>query len=183
MLQLRTAETERAELQAAQTEAAAGKQTLTDANAKLVKQLADVQDSAKKQIEDLAAKESAKDADIKTLTDNVDKWKAGVASRDEIIVKLQKDRSKLQLDVIDLQRRVEDQRRKNQEMYKIGSEILSRYEHFGLGTALTAREPFVGTTRVKLEGLVQDYQDKLTDSTIKPESPPGRAVEQTAKKK
>ena len=47
--------------------------------------------------------------------------------------------------------------------------MLTRYEHFSLGDALTAREPFTRLTRVKIETLVQDYQDKLTDNKIKPE--------------
>jgi hypothetical protein len=53
-------------------------------------------------------------------------------------------------------------------MYRIGSEILKRYEGFGLGTAIAAREPFVGSMRVKLQNLVQDYADKLAEQKIKP---------------
>jgi hypothetical protein len=49
----------------------------------------------------------------------------------------------------------------------LGKEILERYEKFGLGTALTAREPFVGTTRVRLQNLVQEYSDKLSEQRIK----------------
>jgi hypothetical protein len=45
---------------------------------------------------------------------------------------------------------------------------LDRYEKFGLGDALTAREPFVGLTKVKFQNLVQDYQDKLSDQKVKP---------------
>ena len=52
--------------------------------------------------------------------------------------------------------------------YKTGSEILSRYENFGLGEAIVAREPFVGITRVKLQNLIQEYGDKLADQKIKP---------------
>ena len=53
-------------------------------------------------------------------------------------------------------------------MFKVANEILVRYERFGLGDALTAREPFTGITRVKLQSLFEDYQDKLTDQKIKP---------------
>jgi hypothetical protein len=53
-------------------------------------------------------------------------------------------------------------------MFKVGSEILTRFEKFGLGTAITAREPFIGLTRVKLQNLMQDYADKLADQKIKP---------------
>ena len=62
---------------------------------------------------------------------------------------------------IELERLVADRQAKNLALYKIASEILQRYEQFGLGDALRAREPFVGITRVKLQNLVQDYQDKL----------------------
>jgi hypothetical protein len=51
-------------------------------------------------------------------------------------------------------------------MYELGMEILDRYEKFGLGEALTAKEPFTGITRTKFETLVQDYEDKLVDQTI-----------------
>lgn len=51
-------------------------------------------------------------------------------------------------------------------MYQVGVEILNRYENFGLGDALLAREPFVGTTRVKFQNLIQQDQDQLTDSRI-----------------
>ena len=47
-------------------------------------------------------------------------------------------------------------------------EILSRYEKFGLGTALTAREPFTGITRARLQSLVDEYDEKISAQRIKP---------------
>ena len=55
-------------------------------------------------------------------------------------------------------------------MYRLGNEVLDRYAQFGLGTAISAREPFVGITKVKFQTLLQDYQNKLTDQTIKPDN-------------
>ena len=52
-------------------------------------------------------------------------------------------------------------------MFRTANEILTRYERFGLGEALAAKEPFVGVTRVKLENLIQEYEDKLVDERIK----------------
>ncbi len=51
-------------------------------------------------------------------------------------------------------------------------EVLDRYEKFSLGDAISAKEPFVGVTRVHLQELVQGYQDKLLDSRISPGQPP-----------
>jgi hypothetical protein len=53
----------------------------------------------------------------------------------------------------------------------LGNEVLDRYAQFGLGTAISAREPFVGITKVKFQTLVQDYQNKLTDQTIRSDNP------------
>ena len=36
----------------------------------------------------------------------------------------------------------------------------------GVGKALAAREPFVSTTRVKVENQVQGYKDKILDNRI-----------------
>ena len=66
---------------------------------------------------------------------------------------------KLNDEAVILRRKVDDREAKNYELFKIANEILTRYEKFGLGEALTAREPFTGLTRVKLENLVQDCQD------------------------
>jgi septal ring factor EnvC (AmiA/AmiB activator) len=69
--------------------------------------------------------------------------------------------------IVDLERKVSEGERKNLEMHRLAKEILERYEKFGLGTALTAREPFVGTTRVRLQNLVSDYSEKLSEQRIK----------------
>ena len=74
---------------------------------------------------------------------------------------------KLAGESIVLKRKLEDRERKNAELFKLGNEILTRYEKFGLGDALAAREPFTGLARVKLENLVQDYQDKIADQKVK----------------
>lgn len=65
-----------------------------------------------------------------------------------------------------LQRRVDEAVRVNGELLKIGREILSRYEKFSLGDAITAREKFIGITRTKFENLMQDYQDQLDDHQL-----------------
>jgi hypothetical protein len=84
-------------------------------------------------------------------------------------------RAKFESQAIVLQRRVEDDENKNLALYQLGKEVLNRYEKFGLGTAITSREPFVGITKVKLENLVQDYSDKLVDQTVKPGASPALA--------
>ncbi len=96
------------------------------------------------------------------------RWKEACAKAEKSARELEGQRRATAEKAAVLERTVADQRTRNIAMYTVGTEILERYRKFGLGTALTAREPFVGTTRVKLENLVQDYSDKLAEQRIKP---------------
>jgi hypothetical protein len=44
--------------------------------------------------------------------------------------------------------------------------ILDRYEKFGLGDAILAREPFTAVQRVKFQNLIQDFSEELSDARI-----------------
>jgi hypothetical protein len=171
MLQLRTTEIERANLQAANSEL---EQKLKYVDGKLqasAKQLADDKAAADKTVADLIDKVAKRDGDIVQLNDSLAKWKASHAQVSELARTKEAARAQFEAKSIGLERVVADQKRKNDAMYKLGTEVLNRYEHFGIGDALTAREPFVGITRVKFENLIQDYSDKLTDAKIKPAAP------------
>jgi NhaP-type Na+/H+ and K+/H+ antiporter len=182
MLQLRNAETERATLQAAQAALDARNKELTEQLDKLTKQAAANQADADKQMTELKAKVDERDREIGELRVWLDKWKADHQKITALAQKKEGERAKLADKVILLDRRVADQQTRNAAMYKLGVEVLDRYEKFGLGTALTAREPFVGLTRVKFENLIQDYSDKLTDERIKPEPAPASQPQAAAKK-
>jgi hypothetical protein len=172
MLQLRNAETERANLQAAKTELEAKNKMLEEQVASMSKQAAANQAEADKTIADLKTKVEERDREIGTLRVSLDKWKVDHEKISDLARTKEGQRVKLTERVIVLERQVADQQRRNAAMYKLGIEILDRYEKFGLGTALTAREPFVGLTRVKFENLIQDYGDKLADERIKPQTQP-----------
>jgi hypothetical protein len=170
MLQLRNAETERANLQSAKTELEAKNKELTDQAAAMSKQAAANQAEADKTIADLKAKVDERDREIGGLRVDLEKSKSDHRAVSDLARKKEGQRAQLAEKVIVLERQVADQQQKNAAMHKLGIEILDRYEKFGLGTALTAREPFVGLTRVKFENLIQDYGDKLADERIKPQS-------------
>ena len=103
-------------------------------------------------------------------------WTTGYEQYVQLATKTEAERAKLAVEVIGLQRVVADRETKNLELYRTGKEILDRYENYSLGDALAAKEPFVGLTRAKLEELVQDYKDKLTDQRITIGQPPAMAV-------
>jgi septal ring factor EnvC (AmiA/AmiB activator) len=167
MLQLRDAQNQVATLQTAQTESEKEKKALSDRVDELTKQAAADKDSSTKTIADLNTKGADQNTSISQLKDALEKWKATYNQAVTVANTKEAQRARLESQVIVLQRRIDDAETKNLALYKIGKEVLGRYQKFGLGTAITAREPFVGITRVKLENLVQDYSDKLNDQTIK----------------
>jgi chromosome segregation ATPase len=175
MLQLRTLETERATLQANQLvneakikELDGQVESLNKKIAALNKQAIADQEAAQKSMEGLKANAETLEKRIVQLTESLEKWKVGYADAVKVARAKDAERAKNAAKVIELQRTVADRERKNLELYHLSSEILERYQNFGLGTALTAREPFVGTTKVKLQTLVQDYADKLQDQKHSP---------------
>lgn len=169
MIQQQKTEAERAALQAEKIDLEAKNAELTKKLAALVKQSASDRTAAEKTITDLKEKGSEQETEIKQLDESLAKWKIGYLKMEEVAKGKEAERAKLADKVVILERRVAEYHRKNDELFKTGSEVLTRYEAFGLGSALAAREPFTRLTRVKLEGLVQDYKDKLTDQKIQPE--------------
>jgi hypothetical protein len=166
MLQLRNAEAEKATLQATQADLEAKNKALSEQLESFTKQATTNQAEADRAIQELKAKVDERDREIGGMRVTLEKWKSDHQKLTDYARGREAERAKLAARVIVLDRQVADQRRRNQAMYKLGTEVLARYESFGLGTALTSREPFIGLTRVKFENLVQDYGDKLADERI-----------------
>ena len=160
-LRLRSAETERNNLLSDKAQLEQEKKTLTAKVDTLNKQAA----ADKEQLDAAMAKMKELDDARESLA----KWKAAYEQVTTTAQKSEAERAKLASESVMLKRKVEDRERKNLELFKLANEILTRYEKFGLGEALAAKEPFARITRVKLENLVQDYQDKIADQRVKPE--------------
>lgn len=56
--------------------------------------------------------------------------------------------------------------RNNLGLYRVGRDLLKRYENKGVSESLAAQEPFIQFGRVELENLVQDYRDRLDKDRI-----------------
>ena len=172
MLQLRTSENDKALLQAAQAETDEKIKTLTAQVEAVSKQIAADKTAAEKATADLQEKIDARDKAIGELKESLGKEIAEYKKSVEFGVTKEGPEGQTRRDKrSELNRRVADQQTKNAAMFKIANEILSRYEKFGLGDALTSREPFTGITRVKLQSYFEEYQDKLADQRIKPTPP------------
>jgi len=159
---LRSAETERNNLVSEKAEFDQEKKTLTSKVDSLTKQAA----ADKEQLDLLTKKTDAQEKELTDTREALAKWKAAFDQLTTDAKKSESERVRLAGENVLLQRKVEDRERKNLELWRLGNEILTRYEKFGLGDALAAREPFTGLSRVKLENLVQDYKDKIDDQRV-----------------
>ena len=165
--QLRTAETEKATLLSDKTALDEKSKKLEKQLEDLGKQLAAETDKAKKDGESLRNEIAAKVAEIAQTNAELKKATEFGSNAATLARKTEAERSKLAAEAIQLKRVVADQRMKNGKMFEIGNEILTRYEKFGFGTAITSREPFVGLTRVRLETLIEEYGGKLAEQRMK----------------
>ena len=171
MIQLRDANAKLAVAQAAQTEDEEKIKELQGQLEALTKKSASEKKTANETIEDLKTKLLNSEMQVNHLTESLAKWKLGYAKLAEYAKATEGKRADLASKIIILDRRIAEQQVKNAEIYRLGNEVLDRYAQFGLGTAISAREPFVGITKVKFQTLVQDYQNKLTDQTIRSDNP------------
>jgi hypothetical protein len=171
MLKLRAAQGEVATAQAAQYAAEAKVTELTAKSDALTKELANERNTSTNMIADLNKKLAERDGSIVELSAALAKWKKSYGEVAKLASKREGQRAQLDAKRIELERKLEDQQHKNIEMYQAGMEILDRYEKFGLGDAILAREPFTAAKRVKFQNLVQDLSDKLTDARSLTDAP------------
>jgi chromosome segregation ATPase len=173
MLQLRTSQVEAANAQALQAAAEAKSKELDAKIADLEKRSAAMAKQAN--AEKIAAEESIatlnnkltdREKRIIQLNEALAKWKDGYNIAAAVARTKEEERAQLASEAIALKRTVADRETKNIALFNTSTEILERYENYALGKALSAREPFISTTRVKVENLVQGYKERIVENRI-----------------
>jgi chromosome segregation ATPase len=173
MVQLRDAQNQMVTLQATQAQSDKDKADLQAKVDALTAQLKSATDQAAADkaasdtaITDLKAQVTDQTGQIARLNDGLKQWKDAYDQATQLATAKETARAQLALQAALLQRTVDDREVKNLQLFKLGNDILDRYEKFSFGDALSAKEPFIGTSRVKLENMVQDYKDKLLDQAV-----------------
>ncbi len=172
-LQLRTAQTDAANAQSAQAGAELKSKELVTKlsdsekrNGSITKQSNADKLSSEKAIADLNNKLEDREQRITKYAESLATWKLAYQKASALARTKEEARAKLAAEKIVCQRTILDRERKNISLFNTSNEILNRYENFSLGKALQAREPFIGTTRVKIESFVQGYKDRILDNRI-----------------
>jgi hypothetical protein len=168
MLQLRSAQADLANLQAAQAAQGDDTKALNEQIALLKKHSAEDRAASDKAISDLKAKVAAQTEELSRFKLGYESWKDAAQRAAKAAQAAEAARARDAAAAAILERKAADLQAKNEELFKIGNEILTRYEKFSLGEQFLAREPFIGRTRTELENLIQDYNDKLIAQQSKP---------------
>jgi hypothetical protein len=166
MIQLREQQTKVAELQAVKIGDDARIKDLEAQLKKTTQAASDAKLAADKTIadqKDLLAKQDERNArQLEALA----KWKDAYNKLLDQAKTIDAKRASLAEQKIQLTRKLEDAERRNLALYNLGKEILHRYQHYGLGDAIAAREPFTGIAKVKLQNYAQQKSDALLDNKI-----------------
>ena len=157
----------RAELEAAKED----NQSLTKRFEKLARESAAEQKVAQENINNLNAQLEKESTEVSRLADLLRKWKDAYVQMRKVARAEAARKEYLSVDVVGMSNEISELKSENRELFRIAMQILERYESFGLGKALTAREPFTGVTRTHLQNLVQDYQDDLLAHRIAMDPP------------
>lgn len=170
-LQLRTIQAERDALLATQTSQADEKKSLTAKVDALTKQIAADKTAADKTAATQSTQLAEQKAAAAKLTDSLAQARADAEKAAQAARSAETENARLTEQNNLLQRRASDLEVRNLALFRLGNEILGRYEDFSLGNAIKAKEPFVSRARVRLENLVQDYEDKLLEQRAPPAGP------------
>jgi hypothetical protein len=175
--QVRALEDERALLQAKQTESDKQIQALRAQVEALVEQAEQTSKSPVKTSDDKASRAeyeevvgaykqrlAAQEEALAKVNEMLGKWKTAYDEAANLARAKEAERVKLTTESQAFAQRATACEAKNVELFKVGSEILTRYANVDFSDVMAAREPFLGFKRVELQNLIQDYQDKLLES-------------------
>ena len=170
-VQLRTAQTDLANAQATTAAAEQKNKDLTkqlaEANNRLIaqtKRTSEEKTATDKTIASLNNKVADRDKRIAEFSDANEKWKAAYQQAAAAAQSKDTESTRLTAEAAVLKRTIADRERKNIALFNTAQEILDRYENHALGKAILAKEPFTGNSRVKIENLVQGYNDRILDN-------------------
>lgn len=160
-MQLRTTQNELATALVQNETLAAENERLQAALTQLQKQSAAYKAASETNIGNLNTQLTDRSAEAARLAALLKQWQDAYGKAAQIARGKEEERAELAANLGVMERDMALLRTQNMELYRLGSEILDRYEDFGLGRAIAAREPFTGLARVRLQTLVQDYRDNL----------------------
>jgi chromosome segregation ATPase len=124
-------------------------------------------DAAKAEIKKLEKQQrDAVDEFNQRLTERdetLDKWKSAYEEAATVARTKDAERAKFEGEATTYKASTKSCLAKNTLLMKVGRELLHRYEDVNFGDMAVAREPLFGEQRIRIQNLLQDYNDRLLD--------------------
>jgi chromosome segregation ATPase len=98
----------------------------------------------------------------------LDKWKAAYEEAASVARTRDAERIRFEGEATAYKASTKSCLAKNVQLTKVGRELLHRYEDVHFGDMIVARDPLIGEQRVRIQSLLQDYNDKLLDQKATP---------------
>jgi chromosome segregation ATPase len=98
----------------------------------------------------------------------LEKWKEAYAEAATVAQTKDAERAKFEAEAAAFKASTNACTAKNQELVKVGRELLTRYEGVTFGDKVLAREPLTGLERVQVQNLLQTYGDKILNQVVQP---------------
>lgn len=159
--QLRSAEDQRAVLQARLAEAERERDRLRKQNELLRAQVKDAEEAYRKAVKDFNDRLSERD-------DVLEKWRSAFDEAATVARAKEAERAKLEQQAAALTASNKGCEAKNIQLQKVGTEILQRYERMNLLERGVVHDPVLGLKRVEHQNTVQEYRDKILDQKVRP---------------
>lgn len=160
-IQLRSAEDQRAVLQAKQAEGERERDRLQKQNTALKDQVKELDVQYRQAVDEFNQRLADRDQTL-------EKWKSAYEEAATVARTKEAERAKLEQEAAAYKATAKANEAKNAKLYEVSREILTRYEAMNPLEALVTHEPVTGLKRVEHQNTVQDYRDKILDQKVKP---------------
>lgn len=98
----------------------------------------------------------------------LEKWRDAYTEAATVARTKDAERAKFEAEAANFKARTRACTVKNQELVKVGRELLFRYEGVTFGDMVIASEPLIGIRRVQIQNLLQDYGDRVLNQKVDP---------------
>lgn len=105
--------------------------------------------------------------EVGRLKESLSTSEKSLADTAEALKKTEVEKKKLELELAQHKQQLTSCSTKNDELHKLGYDLMQKYEHKTCGDSLVQREPFTGLKQVQIENELEVQRDKLDDQVYR----------------
>lgn len=157
--QTRSLEDQRASLQAKVADAERDKAALNAQIAAAKAQVKEVEKTHREAVDEFNQR-------LEDRNQTLEKWKTAYEEAATVARAKDAERAKFEGEATAFKASTKSCVAKNNQLMKVGRDLLHRYEGVSFGDIAVINEPLIGARRVEIQNILQDYQDKLIEQKV-----------------